>query len=76
MMKELIKKPVFWLGVYAFGISIALTVVSFKLLTKECEEVNIPEIQKEYVEKIKEITHADSNDVDSLLLELYGFESK
>lgn len=75
-MKELIKKPVFWLGVYSFGVSIALVVVSVKLSTKECEEKLTPEIKKEYYEKIKEITHADSNDVDSLLLELYGFESK
>ena len=75
-MKELIKKPVFWLGVYGFIISIALVIVSVKLSTGGCEELTPPEMTEKYVEQIKEISHADSSDIDSLLVELFGFESK
>ena len=70
------KNPVFWVMVYNLAATITIIVLSVKLGRHECPAPNIPEIQKKYVEQIKEISHADSDDIDSLLLELYGLESK
>lgn len=43
----------------------------------ECPKPMKPEITQKHLEQIKRIGNAETrNDIDSLLLELYGFESK
>ena len=47
-----------------------------KVVTQKCERTQL-EITEEYVQKLDEISKADSrSDIDSLLLQLYGFKSK
>lgn len=74
-MKELIKKPVFWLAVYSFIVSVCLVLSLANCYYHECKKREIPEITKEYIEQIKNITNAETiNDIDSLFIKLYGFE--
>lgn len=75
-LKLMIKNPVFWVMVYNLSANVVIIILTVKLYRHECPEPNLPEIQKNYVEKIKEINNADSDDIDSLLLELYGIEPK
>lgn len=52
------------------------TIITVIYFGHDCPAVTESEISEEYVEKVKEISNAETkDDVDSLLLELYGFSS-
>jgi hypothetical protein len=73
----LIRNPIFWVIIGAFLVTFALVIVSISYYNHECPKVEIPELTKETIEQIKKINNAETiNDIDSLLLELYGFGSK
>jgi hypothetical protein len=76
-IKLLINNFQFWLIIYALIVSFSLVIVSISYHNHECPKVEIPELTKETIEQIKKINNAETiNDIDSLLLELYGFNSK
>ena len=54
-------------------------VATILVVTHKCPEPTpkLQEVNQKYVEQIKEISHAETkDDIDSLLREFYGFESK
>jgi len=61
---------------FIISILIIWGVVFFVLWkTHECPKVNVPEVTKEYINKVKQISDAeDKHTIDSLMLELYGFQ--
>lgn len=77
-MKSLIKNPIFWLGIYAFIVSLVTVILSILYAKHECKVCQkCPEISNESRILINTIDNANTkDDLDSLLLELYGFQSK
>jgi hypothetical protein len=76
-IKLLINNFQFWLIIYALIVSFSLVIVSISYYNHECPKVETPEIQKKNLLLIKKINNAETkNNIDSLLLELYGFNSK
>jgi len=67
-------KLILGLSIYGLIVTVALVWVSVSYSKHTCPEPVTPEITKENYEKIKEIATADSDDADSLLVELFGFE--
>ena len=76
-LKLLLTNFGFWLIIYALVLTFGFIGLIVKYYNYECPEPNIPEITEANQKKINEINDAQTkDDIDSLLLELYGFKSE
>jgi len=75
-IKILLKDWGFWVIIYALIATFLWVLFLVKWVSYECPAPKLPELTKEHVEQIKEISNAkDKTTLDSLLVELYGFKS-
>ena len=75
--KHLIKDWAFWLIIYSIIVSFVMILLIVMYNSHQCPKLETPVLQEKYINEIKKISNAENKtDIDSLLLEYYGFKSK
>jgi len=77
MDKLLFKNWGFWVIIYSIGASVTIVIMAIVWSNDECPAQELPPITEVTQQQIKKIGNAETkNDVDSLLIKYYGFQSK